>query len=92
MRLNAANFARSATHPEVEAVYEQLRHFNAASQSLLQLALVLATHEDVALLVLHHVRVQDVSHALARVLRLANHLHRRRVHDHSVALQRSVVL
>ena len=80
------------THTKVKAIDKELRHFNVQTETLLQFSFILATHEDVSLFVLDHVCIEYVAHALAAILRLANHLHARRVHNHAVLLQCSVVL
>ena len=82
------------THAQVLSVDEDLRHVDVlrAGETLLQLALIVAAHEDVALLVLKHVRHEDVAHRLAVFVRLAHYHHARRVHHDLVLLQRAVVL
>ena len=84
--------AHLQTHPHVLTIHEDLRYIDVSAESLLQLALVVTTHEDVSLLVLEHVRLQDGAHCLAVIMRLPHYHHTRRVHHDLVFLQHAVVL
>jgi len=63
----------AATYSDVESVGEDLRQFDGRrAETVGQLAMVVARHADVALLVPNHVRLQYLLHPQALVVRVAD--------------------
>ena len=77
----------AATYSDVKSVGEDLRQFDGRrAETVGQLAMVVARHADVALLVPNHVRLQYLLHPQALVVRVADDFDPGRVQHHPTPL------